>query len=135
MSYLKDAIPMGSASKTITSSGSIAPDSIRNLSVSDMGLPTSPGPLRNTRYGSISLPCFKPSYDCLNFCTNYELRCLVLSSLSTCLYCSVGISCLLVALSNRTYKLAVVVDVTYHMILFTDPLQDRGKKSIPQGMQ
>ena len=57
---LNAAIPVGAASNMITSSGSIVPDSLRNLSVSDMGLPTPPGPLRNTRYGLIGLPSFKP---------------------------------------------------------------------------
>ena len=55
---LNAATPVGAVSNTVTSSGSSMPDSLRNLSESEWislitwDLPTPPGPLRNTLYGS-----------------------------------------------------------------------------------
>ena len=60
---LNAATPMEAVSNTITSSGPKVPDCFRNLIVSEWinrmtcDLPTPPGPLRNTRYGSMGLPC------------------------------------------------------------------------------
>ena len=61
---LNAATPVGTVSNTMTSSGSKVADCLRNLVVSEWinhmtcDLPTPPGPLRNTLYGSIGLPCF-----------------------------------------------------------------------------
>ena len=88
----------------------IAPDRLRNLSVSEYinfmtwDLPTSPEPQKNTQYGSIGLPSFNAMIAFL-----HQLRASLLSIniVSVVAY----IACLLVALSNRTCKLAVVFDV------------------------
>ena len=58
------ATPVGAVSNTMTSFGSKVPDCLRSLIVSELisymtyDLPTPPGPLRKTLYGSIGLPCF-----------------------------------------------------------------------------
>ena len=116
---LHAATPVGAVSNTNTSSGSITPDSLsRNLSVSEWiklmtwDLPIPPGPqgIHDMAQLVSLLSTFLHQLR-WNMTIPHLALGVVAYILALPIYWSGGISCLLVALSNRTCKLAVVVDI------------------------